>query len=278
MRFAIYFLVILLALSACKRNGKEEKVQDELKTIEDKTIEKEVQVSDSRIVYRVPTPIEFFMFYRNAGGTFNENHLLESADAEKYISTKEKAVAFGMFASNLAYSAVFGQNQHTISYFETGKLLADELGFTEGYGKDLMNRFQSNLDNVDSLYHLTADSYWKVFNFLEDQDKTRLLSYITVAGWIESLYLAFNSIDGYQDGEIIGCLADQQYVIENLDAFIQEVHINETDQDEIFRMVRMLNERYALLYENPDNIMMTKTQFDSLKVVINRSRELLVKR
>ncbi len=276
MRYAISIVVFLLVFSTCQRENKNQQIKDEL-TVQESDKAADV-VSHSKMVYRVPTPIEFFVFYKNAGGDFNPEILLNASDASNYLTTKRMALAFGMYASDLAYSAVFAQNQQTISYFETGKLLADELGFTEGYGEELMKRFQNNLNDVDSLYHLTADSYWNVSKFLEDQDKTRVLSYITVASWIEGLYLAYNAKSAEQGSALMSCLADQQYVIENLDAYLQEMHKNEMDKDDVFLMVRKLNEYYAELYDNPDNVIMTEMQFDSIKSLVNRSRAMLVKR
>jgi len=276
MRFIISIVIVLFVFSACHRENGDKKAKEKLELTRDNSVG--VDVKNSKVVYRVPTPIEFFMFYRGAGGAFNPEILLSPSTASNYLSTKNKAVAFGMYASDLAYSAVFAQNQQTISYFEASKVLAEDLGFTEGYGEELMQRFKSNLDNVDSLYHLSADSYWNVLNFLEDQDKTTLLSYITAAGWVESLYLAFNAKEVNTKSDLMSCLADQQYVIENLDAYLQEMHKNETDRDDIFLMVRKLNEYYAELYNNPDNVIMTRVQFDSIKSLVNRSRESLVKR
>lgn len=277
MRYIIPVIVLVLLLSACIREKTGDKVKKAMEAKQEEKAEPTDIQKEPQMIYRVPTPIEFFMFYKNAGGSYEAEQLLNTKHVNKYLSNKEKATAFGIYASDLAYSAVFAQNQQTISYFETGKILADELGFTEGYGEDLMNRFHDNLDNVDSLYNLTADSYWNVFNFLEDQNKTELLSYITVAGWVESLYLAFNSIPHYQQDELMSCLADQQYVIENLSAYLSEVHRQEANNNKIFKMVDELKDTYNLLYENPDNVIMTKAQFDSLKTVVNQNRALLVK-
>jgi hypothetical protein len=277
MRLVFFLITLIFVFVACSS----EKKSDQLK----KAIQQDLVVQqeetpvkiNSKMVYRVPTPIEFYMFYKNAGGEFDQQSLLSVEDMSKYISTKEKAIAFGMYASDLAYSAVFDQSQKTISFFETGKKLADDLGITEGYGEDLMNRFKENLNNVDSLYNLTADSYWNVFKFLEDQDKTILLSYITVAGWVESLYQAFNAIGKYDQNELIHCLADQQYVVENLHAFINEVHKDKMQEDEVFQIVQDLLQAYELLYYNDENVIMTEEQFNKLKSVVYKSRKTLVK-
>ncbi|PLX23523.1 MAG: hypothetical protein C0599_04310 [Salinivirgaceae bacterium] len=277
MRIFLFWITIIFLFVACSGEKKSDQLKKEIQLKE--AVQKDanqLEVS-SKMVYRVPTPIEFYMFFKNAGGEFNQQKLLAVENMNKYLSSKEKAIAFGMYASDLAYSAVYSQSQNTVSYFETGKKLADDLGITEGYGEDLMNRFKANLNNVDSLYDLTADSYWNVFNYLEDQDKTILLSYITVAGWIESLYQAFNAIEKYEENELVHCIADQQYVVENLHAFINEVHKDKMQEDDVFLMVVDLVKAYELLYYNDENVVMTEEQFKSIKEVVVKSRNLLVK-
>jgi hypothetical protein len=277
MRLFLFGIIALNIFFACSGEKKSDKIKDSIQVSEPATKEESKMKPNSKMVFRVPTPIEFYMFYKNAGGGFHNDKLLPVEDATKYLSTKEKAIAFGIYASDLAYSAVFDQTQSTISYFETGKQLADEMGFTEGYGENLMNRFKKNLNNVDSLYNLTADSYWNVFNFLEDQDKTILLSYITIAGWVESLYQAYGVIEKYEENELLHCLADQQYVIENLHAYVKEVHINNGQNDEVFSVVEELLKAYELLYENEADQIMTEAQFNKIKKVVVKSRNLLVK-
>jgi len=229
------------------------------------------------MVFRVPTPIEFFRFYQDAGGIYNGQLILQTSDLQKYLSRREKAVAFGLYASDLAFSSVFGNNQQTISLFEASKTIADDLGLTEGYGEKLMKQFRNNLDNVDSLYHLTTESYWKIFAMLEDQDQTEILSYITVAGWVESLYLAINSSGDNLNHSVKQCIADQQYVIENLTSYLTAVHELAVDTDSVFKMVIELNQLYMGLYENTDDTVITERQFAEIKDKVNKYRSILVK-
>lgn len=277
MRHILFGILVISIFFACSGKKKSDKLKDSIHVDELVVNDQSNLGGNSKMVYRVPTPIEFYVFYKNAGGDFHNLNLMPVEDESKYLTSKEKAIAFGIYASDLAYSAVFEQNQSTISYFETAKTLADELGFTEGYGENLMNRFKKNLNNVDSLYNLTADSYWSVFSFLEDQDKTILLSYITIAGWIESLYQAFGAIDKYEHNELIHCLADQQYVIENLHAYVNEVHNGNEKNDEVLGIIEELLQAYEVLYENDADQIMTEDQFNEIRRVVVKNRNLLVK-
>ncbi|MDA3866228.1 MAG: hypothetical protein PF489_05680 [Salinivirgaceae bacterium] len=273
---SILLIIGIVTITACNTNKEGDNVK---KALHDEVVTSEVkpEFKSSRMVYRVPTPIEFFRFYQDGGGRYNAELLLPVNGAAHYISSKEKAVAFGLFASDLAFCAVFAKNQQTISLFETTKQIADELGLTAGYGESLMKRFKDNLDNVDSLYHLSTESYWKVFSFLEEQNKTRLLSYITVAGWIESLYLAINAQSVENSDKLKACIADQQYVIENLVSYLTSVHGDEASNDDVFHLVFELNDVYINLYENPEDVISTEEQFNELQKVITRQRAVLVK-
>lgn len=275
MRVLLIVLLGLVLVNSC--GHKQNKVNVDDHSPNESVLLDDFQHADSQTVYRVPTPIEFFRFYQDAGGTYNSQLILSANNLQNYIVRREKAIAFGLYASDLAFSAVFGNNQQTISLFETSKVIADDLGLTEGYGEKLMKQFRNNLDNVDSLYHLTTDSYWKIFAMLEDQDQTELLSYIMVAGWVESLYLAINSSGNVPQESVKQCIADQQYVIENLASYLTTVHETGVEEDPVFVLVIELNKAFAQLYENSENTIITDKQFVEIRSKVNEYRSVLVK-
>ena len=121
MRYILFAIIVQSVFFACSGEKKSDKIKESIQPKELVVNDQSNLGGNSKMVYRVPTPIEFYMFYKNAGGDFHTNNLLPVENESKYLTSKEKAIAFGVYASDLAYSAVFEQSQNTISYFETGK-------------------------------------------------------------------------------------------------------------------------------------------------------------
>ena len=59
---------------------------------------------------------------------------------DKYVTTNMKAVNFGIYAADLAYSTVFEKNQSSLSYFKNVKKMAESLGLSEGFDEIMSKR------------------------------------------------------------------------------------------------------------------------------------------
>ena len=80
-----------------------------------------------------------------------------------------------------------------------------------------MKRFEDNLKNVDSMRVLTDIAMTNITNYLVQNDKEKTFALISIGGYVESLYLAFNLVGGYNEKSlIIQRISDQKLVLENL--------------------------------------------------------------
>jgi hypothetical protein len=99
--------------------------------------------------------------------------------------------------------------------------MGDELGIAGAFDEDLMDRIENNEGDTDSLFAISNETYYDSYLYLEENGKGKELSLIMGAGYIESLYIICNLVDGYsEDDPIIEKIGDQKLVLENLMEFL----------------------------------------------------------
>jgi len=266
MKNLIYCSLILSVLAySCKTDT--QPVDQNLNT---DTIVKE-QVIDHNTQYRLPSPVEFFLYIKENKAKYNKTILNSPDNISKYYTTASKAINFGIYASDLAYCTVFGQNQETFIYFTKAKNLADELGLTEGFDEQVAKRIDQNLNNSDSLYEITTDGYWQAVSFLEERDKSNLLPYILVGSWVESVHIAIHSVTKFKsDDQLVIRISEQQLLLENLID-----HLNSLGDDQLKDILSKLTELQAafdLLYDNPEDVIITEEQYKEIVKQIDALR------
>jgi len=227
---------------------------------------------DKNTLYRLPSPVEFYMFMRESKAKFAPKAMNKLENVSKYNTVTSKAMNFGVYASDLAYCTVYGQNQETFLYFSKAKQLADELGLTEGFDEKIANRIDKNINNSDSLQNITTDGYWEAVTYLESQDKSNLLPYILVGSWLESVHLAIASVQKFDaNNPVVIRIAEQQLLLENL-----LDHLNSSaDVDKLKDIISKLTDiqsSFDLLYDNTEDVMITKEQYQEITKKIETLR------
>lgn len=237
------------------------------------TSESEIELY--KLVFKVPSPIELYIFMYNADLKFHKENLNSIENYSKYITTFKKAINLGIYASDLAYCTVFQQNQESFSYFSVTKKLADDLGLTEGFDESIVKRIEQNKSNSDSLYQISSDSYSLAIRFLEQQDKEDILPLLITGAWIESVNLAIKSIPKFDpNNEVVIKIADQGLLLENILELFKYSQ-NNTDLKRITDKLLDLQQSYDKLTDNTD-VVITEKQYNEIVSKIKAIRALFI--
>lgn len=227
-------------------------------------------------VYKIPSPIEFYQFMNEQKVKFSKEILANPENVTKYVTTKARAMNFGVYASDLAYCTVFQRSQETFSYFKSSKTLADGMGLAEGFDDIVSKRLNNNMNNADSLEYISNDAYAAACQYLESEDKTDILSYILVGSWIESMYIAMNSVPAFKaENPVVVRIAEQQLILENLNSSLDKIEKDDADFKAIKEKMKKLQETFDKLYDNTDALI-TKKQFDEIFGKIKEFRKEII--
>ena len=171
--------------------------------------------------YAVPTPNELFEIIKSQGGEQQVGLVNPIENRDNYVETKEKAMGFGVYSADLAYMSCFGIGTEFLKYMKVIEEMGEELGIDGAFDEDLMDRIENNEGDTDSLFAISNETYYDSYLYLEENGKGVELSLIMGAGYIESLYIICNLVDGYKENDpVIEKIGDQKLVLENLMDFV----------------------------------------------------------
>jgi len=272
----IYFLSIIVLSGFWACSGSQEGTQ----LIEDDVVEQESVANKEALgqaIFQLPSPVELFMFMWEDGAPFNAANLNSISNASTYVDSKKKAINLGVYSADLAYCTIYDKNQETMNLFSATKSLAEDLGLTEGFDQSILDRIDKNIDNSDSLYQITSDSYSKTLVFLQSQGQTQILPYIIYGGWVESVFIATQTVKKYKpESEIAMRISDQGLLVENLKEFFQYIEANDKNATLVLKDLEELDAIFQKSLDTEDGLM-SKEIYQELKGKIKSIRTEVVK-
>ena len=266
-------LLLVLVLLGC-RNGKQVEKQidpDELTGFEEEL--EEVK----EVYYRFPSPDEMLNFIDREELRFSDEILLPIENANRYLDSKSQALNLGVYIADLAYITLFQRQKEALTYFQVVYGLSDKLRISSAFDPAMLKRFEANLGNVDSLKTLADQSLTDITNHLVRENKERILAVISIGGYVESLYLAFQLVDDYsEDNLIVQRISDQKLVMENLLNYSLE-YASDNNVSEAIKLIHPIRAVYNELIVSSDETKVNRSEDGKLIISggdkINMSEE-----
>ncbi|MBU0488934.1 MAG: hypothetical protein KKD31_13380 [Bacteroidetes bacterium] len=225
--------------------------------------------------FRIPPPVDLFIFMRDQGVAFQTDLVNPVDNAAKYNTQVSKAVNFGVYAADLAYCAFNENNQKTADYYVTTKGLADDLGISKGFNQEVTDRIDKNINNSDSLYAITKEAYWTAYDQVEANDELKILPFINIGSWMESLYIAVNSVQKFDaKSEVLAMIIDQKLILETLLDYLDNIQQSENLKTYSAKLIE-LNGTWEPIMKNED-VLVTEEQFIALKTKVNEIRQQII--
>jgi len=270
--FKTLLAIMVLGVAASCNNSNNTKQ----KSVNDLNVE-DVIFDDktSTINYKIPSPLEMFQRMQRNNVPFKLELPNAPINSQRYVTQYQQAINMGIYASDMAYCCILGDSQNTLVYFNMVKNLSVEIGLYEGVNKELADRVLDNLSESDTLISITADSYYEVVSYIEEQDLTDIQCLVVAGSWIESLYLSLKSIcDKEIDKTTMETIHDHQVILENLVELLNQ-------NKEVPNVAKLLSElktiqsAYDITYQNGDK-KLTQEQFSNIVNTVSDVRERLI--
>jgi len=130
----------------------------------------------------------------------------------RYTASDVMAAAnLGIYISDLNYCVLFKQSASTKKYFEAVYELSKAIRIEKGILEFLMNRYQANMEQNDSVKSIVNQLFEQSTVRLKGTDRERLAG-IAMAGYqIENLHLALTTLESFPE-----VLTDEQIQTQNL--------------------------------------------------------------
>lgn len=260
------FISVLFLVFSCKNNTKQNAVDEAIKieldkeSVSDKTVKK--------IFLNLPSPIELTNTILSSKTAFDSELLNKVESVEKYTTTSDLALNFGIYGADLCYCRVYDQLQASISYLSSIRKISDKLQIPEDEGAETINRIEENMNNSDSIFHIISETYANADGYLKENEREITATLILVGGWVEGMHFAVNLLNSAGDKDIlINKIAEQKYSYQNLMTLIKEAQNDATVAPLIplFEKLELVYNAIEITYEKPSVITDEKTKVTSIE-------------
>jgi hypothetical protein len=188
---------LIIGMTACgSKKDSEGSESDEFK--EAQAAQGDASKNFDDIIENIPPPTEIPYLLLSTGADFNENVINPYTNVDSYLTTEEtKALNLGVYAADLGYLSSYDKTQDALNYLTSMKKLADDMGVATAYDIAMMNRFEKNLGNQDSMYNIINQGVSQADIVLKSSDRGNIAAMLTVGSFIEGLYIGTQLIEQY---------------------------------------------------------------------------------
>lgn len=216
------------------------------------------------IYYRFPSPDEMLNFIDQEEIDFTDYFLLPVEKSTDFLDSRSQALNLGVYIADMAYITLFQREKETLTYFQVIYNLSEQLRLAGAFDINLLKRFEDNLKKPDSLKIIADEALTNIIDYLVKNDKEKVFAVISIGGFVEGLYIAFNVAGNYsEDNPVVQRISDQKLVLDNLLGYCQGY---ESDQNvkEALRVLEPIRGVYNQMMVTSEETSVTKAEDGSL--------------
>ena len=220
-----------IVTTGCNLNKKGDGGSDEFEATGTLDPETQEQLNTAkRIFYSLPSPLETAMLIKNAGAEYDEMLMNPTANTDRYITSKSKALNLGIYSTDLSYASLFDQTQATLNYIEAAKEMADGLNILGAIDEETIKRLEEHINNRDVIIDIISETLMNSSSFLKENGLESTASVVLVGGWVEGLFIATNLVsdNNLRGNKLVERIADQKL---SLDIIISLLEQSAEDED-----------------------------------------------
>ncbi|MBI1835907.1 MAG: hypothetical protein HYR91_01440 [Flavobacteriia bacterium] len=294
MNKLIYKVFILLTVFSCSSNDQNE-LENQLIEKNDTAIKIDKELID-QLIQSFPSPLETSLILKKAGNNFNSEMLISTKKTEKFITNYDQSIAIGAYGADLAYINIYDKSFLAVDYLTTIRSLSIEIEVDRFFNFESMMKLAKSSSNIDSLIHLSTESFNKMEVFLKDKGRDELSVLIVFGTWLESSYiisyLAKNNLTSEMKNQVAeqkesvtkllnilhSCESEEYFKnlisrLKKLDDIYQKVEIKK-----IIREPEMREENGSLVFYDKSETIINASEKDILSIIdetINLRNQLL---
>jgi hypothetical protein len=238
----LILLISLILVTGCQSGGR--RAPGTIDDAETREIVDRIEAM-KQVHHLCPSPAEMLSVIDVADLSFDGDLLNPVENADQYLGTRSATLALGVYITDMAYSALFGRHEETLDYLEVVRSVAEQIRLTGAINDELIQKARDNVEYLDSLFTISNEAFINMLFFCERNDRPNTIVILSAGAFIESLYLAVNLVDDYDEaGYILQHLTDQKYALENLMAFAETLHEEDENITAVIEDMKPLIEIY----------------------------------
>lgn len=242
---SIYILSVVLmgSLMSCSGDAPGNSIEDQLSGPD--TTSTEISKDEIfELIESFPTPIEMAMAIKNGNNDFSSDILLIPDSTERFITSYDKAMAMGAYGADMGYLNIYQKIFLIPDYLATIRMLSVELDLDSFFDFEKMIEMADQSDNIDSLIHMSTESFNEMEAHLRDKGRDELSLLIVFGTWLEGAYVIADIAKKAESDEMYNRVAEQKDFVNKLE------EIFTSSSDEYFKTLLQKIQPLVSLYKN----------------------------
>jgi hypothetical protein len=194
LTYFVFSTLIAIGLASCGSSSSDK----DKNSSEFKEAEQSLKEQIEEVIYNIPSPSEIPYLLQATGAEFNESLVNPRTKVDQYASRTDKAALnLGVYAADIGYLSSYDKTQEAIDYLNSTKTLADNLGVIGSFDVEVLQKFEANISNKDSLTRLLDRTIKKTESYLADDNRNKLSALVVTGSFVEGLYISTGLIKSY---------------------------------------------------------------------------------
>jgi hypothetical protein len=196
--------------------------------------------------YHLPSALQVASIFKKSGVAFNEGVANNADNVENYTSELQQKLNFGVYSADLAYSITNDQANEARKYITAVKKIAEMQGMEAIFdNKDLMDRFDKNIDNQDSVETIMIEIHERTEEYMDENDMRHTSAIHYAGAWVEGMYLGFYDYEHSDDNKNVGAqITEQIEILDNIIKGLKDPRNNGTDIDWLIKDLENVKETF----------------------------------
>ncbi len=290
-------LIVLLAfvMASCSGGGNQEKDADAGSEFD--SAKKQVADNVKKVLEDLPPPSEVPYLLMQAGADFDSEVInsLSSEKMELYQQSDAKAALnLGVYATDIGYLTSYEQSETALDYMGECQKLAAPVGVADAIDYGMISRFETNMENKDSLASIINEVMEKSGDRLSQLDELNSAALLLAGSWVEGIYISTQIVDNYPDDlpeesrtlilePLVKIVMDQKASLNDL----LSVLTNVSGGDDVANMISQLEKVKAIydgelaeveskIAENTGDFVLVPSTLDNLAAEVSGIRSTII--
>jgi len=269
-----FSFVLIVGFSTCSSKQQEEGAESDKFNDAQKNQPGDVPESLEGVIINIPDPTEIPYLLQTTGAEYNESLINPETNVDQYLTTFDvAALNLGIYAADLGYLVSYDKIQGALNFLTSMKKLTDHLGASTAYDAIMLQRFERNLGERDSLYGIINEGIKEADQQMKDENRSQIAALMMVGSFVEGLYISTQLIEHYPEALLT---PEERFTI--LTPLIRVVLEQENSLDDILKLANSVPSegRIVELKRELESLQNLYASLDiETKIAENRGDELL---
>lgn len=236
--------------------------------------------------YHLPSPLQVASIFKKSGLAYHSNITNPTANSSKYTEELKQMLNFGVYSADMAYCVLNEQSNEGRKYLAVITDLAEQIGMESVFeNKDLMDRFDKNIENKDSIEILMIDIHERTETYMEENDMQHKSSIHFAGAWTEGMYLGVYDYEKNKTKEGLGAqITEQMSILNNIIKGLEDPKNAGTDLGWLITDLKTIQSTFDefesvkayVADENATELDLTDAEFKSLGDLIKTLRSKII--